>query len=292
MSDFIIPVIVVCCVAFLGISTGVACFLHHRSRSRPVRGIVLREDLAVAVPGRVVDDDAQSPSSPASVTAVRQPRLPAPRSGRTTSPLADSGAFGDDGDDEVNAADRGGYEVREVYNLSAAERSRREHHNRRLNAEDARMIYRLRASGEEHPLDGTPLARLVTFFREWTQRQPAEPQPGDPAEHREGDGNGAPQPGEPEQAAPSDEREGASAEDAYGRYLVAVDIALHETESQRHNRRKARAPNDAESSSTADPFGGRTQRDWEALHSTSGIDYMTNQCTPYLTPSSADRSPK
>ncbi|KAK7202140.1 hypothetical protein NESM_000283200 [Novymonas esmeraldas] len=271
MVEFLLPVLVLCCVAFVALSTSVACFLHHRSRAQPVRGIVLREggDGAVAVPGQLLPEEPAAQASTASATppAVghHTGRLPTQGSATDATPPRSPSVF--------DNADGPPVEEREVYNLSVAERRRRERHNRRLATEDARAAYRMRSSGADHALDGTPLARLVAMMRNAAQPRAAESSADSDHENATGDRT---------RQAPAAREEGGTAIDTYGQYLVAVDIALHEPSGG-----DRRQPAETAGTSSVDPFGGRTQRDWEALHCTTGIDFARNACAPYLAPDDA-----
>ena len=242
----IIPIIVACCVAFFAISTGVACFFHHRSLRKPVRGIVLREDGAAVVPGRIIEL-APPAAQNANASSVAIPSV------------------NNDGIGHLEA-------TAAVYRLSAEEQRLRELHNRRLNAEDMRMAYPMRGNGIRHPLDGTPLARLVTFFRHLQTPRHEDESLGEEEEERA--------------AHPPAQQGGQEADEAanvdYGRYLVAVDIAFYEPHARDRWQSEDRKACEANSAAAPDPFGGRTERDWAALNDTGGIDYMTNEGTAYL----------
>lgn len=264
----IIPIIVVCCVAFFAISTGVACFIHHRNMRKPVRGIVLREDGVVAVPGRVVEPRQATRQNLDATMAVPSAIGSAGNREGTAPPSA---VFAAGGEPSAAETHYDSYVVQEVFNLSEEERHRREMHNRRLNAEGIRMAYPMRGDGTRHSLDGTPLAQLVTFFR--NLRRPR-------SEEEASDADGANAADAPPQHGGQAEEEAANVN--YGRYLVAVDITLREPDNRQSRRSTERKASGADSTITTEPYGGRTERDWAALNDTSGIDYMTNEGVEYL----------
>ncbi|KPA84393.1 hypothetical protein ABB37_02377 [Leptomonas pyrrhocoris] len=254
----LVPIVVVGCVAFLLISTGVVCFIHYRNIGKPVRGIVLREDSVVAVPGRVVElgqttqNNSNASAAAPSVISGDGTHAGAPPRSETLPGRA------------ATAADRSnsGYAMREVLNLSKGEQRRRELHNRRLSVEDTRTEYATHS-------DGTPPAQPVTFFR-----------PFRPSAFQEEAEESAASP--PTQQGRQIEDQAANID--YGRYLVAVNITLRESPSRPRKARKA-------DETPIDPFGGRTEQDWAALHDTSGIDYMTNEETEYLPRNAEPREP-
>lgn len=253
----LIPILVVCSVAFIAISTAVVCFIHRRNLQKPVQGIVLREDGFDVVPGRVVGDgqrvgvEASSSFTGEDSNAAAQQR-----------PDAFADAEGQLPDRRIDTQ-----AVQEEFHLSAEEQRRREQHNQRLNAEDVRMAYPLRANGSSHPLDGTPLAQVVTYFRKLRSSQ------------RSQDDNTDAEMGAAEERT---QQEDPTSSVDYGRYLVAVDISLHEPRSGHRRRAQERKVDDASSTTVTDPFGGRTEHDWAALNDVTGVDYMNNEGTAYI----------